>query len=99
MTADLTRSEQHAFLEGIGWVAAHLYEAARRVRDDKRGMIEVEGKPSVEAIIKPGDPAFAEQLTELADSIMQGGLEEAVRRYPKFDPLPKAAKGGQTSGF
>lgn len=104
MTANLTgnkpvRAEQYAFLEGVMWVAGHMREGARRVRDDVRGVVEVEGKPPVEAIIKSGNPEFAKQLVELADTIEQEGLNEAVMRYPSFDPLPPAAKSGETSGF
>lgn len=94
-----TRAEQYAFLEGVMWVAGHMREAARRVRDDVRGMVEVEGKPPVEAIIKSGNPEFARQLTELADTIEQCGLAEAAKRYPNFDPLPEPMKAGESSGF
>ena len=93
------RAEQLAFLEGVMWVASHMHEASRRIRDDQRGMIEVDGKPPVEAIIKSGNPAFAEQLVELANTIAQEGLIEAVMRYPNFDPLPKPMKAGESSGF
>ena len=99
MTANLTRSEQTAFLEGVAWISGHLIEAARRIRDDQRGTVEVEGKPPVEAIVKSGNPAFAKILTELADVLLQEGILEAVKRYPNFDPLPKAMKAGESSGF
>lgn len=93
------RTEQLAFLSGVMWVIEHLYEAARRVRDDKRGTVEVEGKLPIEVITKSGDPRYADALNELADTLAQESLVEARKLYPNFEPLPTPAKGGETSGF
>jgi hypothetical protein len=93
------RAETVAFLEGVMWVVAHLYEASRRVRDDQRGTVEVEGKPPIEVITESGNPQFAKQLVELAETISQCGLEEAHKRFQKFDPIPEPSKRGESTGL
>lgn len=85
------RAEFTAFLEGISWVIGHLYEAARRVRDDVRN--------SDGAITQSGNPQFAEHLVELAEVIAQDGFKEAQKRFTKFDPIPAPSKGGKSTGF
>lgn len=99
MTNVEIRGERLAFMEGVCWVTAHLFEAGRRVENDQRGVIKVEGKPNVEAVLKSGNPAFAKLLREMAETIEVEGFKEAHKRFPNFDPSPAPMRAGQSSGF
>lgn len=93
------RAETTSFLEGVCWVTGHLREAAMRVGTDKRGLIEVEGKSPIEAVIRMGSPAFAVMFKELAEVLEQEAFKEAHKRYPKFDRTPEPSKAGESTGF
>ena len=99
MNDTTVRGEKLAFMEGVCWATAHMYEAARRIEPDRRGTVEVEGKPSVEVITKSGQPTFAQKLRELAEVLEVEGWKEARIRWPNFDPSPAPMKAGQSSGF
>jgi hypothetical protein len=93
------RGEKLAFMEGVCWVTAQLFESARRIRPDQRGTVTVDGKPPVEAILKSGNPAFAAHLEALAETIEIEGFKEAQKRFPNFEPTPEPMKRGESTGF
>lgn len=99
MINERTRPERLAFMEGVCWVTSHIFETARRVAPDQRGIVEVDGKAPIEAILKSGNPAFASHLMRLAELIEVAGHSESKKRFPDFDPLPPAKKAGESCGF
>lgn len=46
---------------------------------------------------KHGAKAEIKYLRDIAEVIEQGMFGEAVKRYPKFDPLPKPMKSGEST--
>lgn len=93
------RGERLAFMEGVCWATAHMYEAARRIEPDRRAAVSVEGRDDVEVIVMSGQPAFAAKLRELAQVLEVEGWKEGRKRFPNFDPIPEPMKSGQSSGF
>lgn len=98
-TPNLTRSERLAFMEGVCWATAHMYEAARVVEPDKREIVTVEGKPPTEVITKAGQPAFAHKLRQLAAVLEVEGSIASKKRFPDFEPLTAPMKRGESSGL
>lgn len=48
---------------------------------------------------KHGAMSEIQYLRDIAEIIEAGMFVEAHKRYPKFDPLPRAMKAGESSGF